>query len=57
MFLNIYATTFNGCYLAHFKPYEDELVHKLDLVNEVTALIMFGISYCFTGLVPNIDHH
>lgn len=48
-------TTLTACYIAHVVPYEEPLVHKLELFNEVTTNIMFSIIYAF-AIVPEKDH-
>jgi hypothetical protein len=48
-------TTVTACYIAHVVPFEDPLVHKLELFNEVTTNILFSMIYSF-AITPKKDH-
>jgi hypothetical protein len=43
----MWLTTLTACYIAHVIPFEEPLVHKLELFNEVCTNIMFSIIYAF----------
>jgi hypothetical protein len=38
-------TTFTACYLAHVKPFKEQLVHRLEIFNEMTTNLMFSMIY------------
>ena len=37
------------CYLIYFRPFEEPLLLKLDIFNEVTTIILVDILTCFSG--------
>jgi len=43
----------SACYLLHFKPFENSLVQKLEVFNEVCSLVMLLLTFCMTDLVPS----
>ena len=49
-------TTMTALYISHVIPFEDPLVHKLEIFNEVCTNIMFSIIYSF-AIVPEKDHN
>ena len=42
--------------MVHFKPFESALVQRLEVFNELTTILLFGIIYCFTALTPHSTH-
>jgi hypothetical protein len=51
----MYLTTLTACYIAHVAPFEERLVHKLELFNEVSTNTMFSLIYAF-AIMPLKDH-
>ena len=51
--LHIIMTIISYAYLAHFKPFEDRIVQKLEVFNEVMFLIMINVLFCFTDIIRN----
>jgi hypothetical protein len=51
----MWLTTLTACYIVHVVPYEEPLVHKLELFNEVTTNLLFSMIYAF-AITPEKDH-
>jgi len=49
--VQIYCTIFSAWYLLEFRPFDDPLVQKLEVFNEVIALSMINLLFCFTDLI------
>ena len=45
----------NVCYLCKFQPFEDRKVLKLEVMNELTNLLLLYHVCCFAGLVPDSE--
>ena len=52
IFMTIYLTQFAAIYLVHYKPFEDPLVQRLEVFNEITTILLLHVIYCFTPLLP-----
>jgi len=50
MLITIYVSTFSASLLLHFKPYENPLLQRLEVFNEVTNLLLFVHAYMLTDL-------
>ena len=49
----IYATNFTGCYLVHFKPFEERFLGRMEIFNEITNILLYGLAYTLTDLPVN----
>lgn len=56
MIISIYATTFSGCYLLHFVPFEEPLQHRLEVFNEVTTILLYSTAYTQAELPRNYEN-
>ena len=45
-----YLTIMSVSFLITFRPYEDKLVEKLDIMNEIILILLIDICYLFTDL-------
>lgn len=46
----IFITLMSGCYILHFKPFEDPLLNKLEAMNELVTLFLINVTYTFTDI-------
>ena len=51
--LMVILTLFNVFFLVHYSPYDDKLIEYLDIVNDVTTIILIDMSYLFTDMISN----
>jgi hypothetical protein len=54
--LSMVVTTLAACFHVHYKPYEDLLLDRLEIFNEVTINLLFSFTYCFTPLTRPETH-
>jgi len=52
--LQIYLTLAQAVYLLHFKPFDNSLVQKLEVYNEICSLFLLACVLCFTDLIPSL---
>ena len=45
----------NLCYLVKYQPFEEKKLLKLEVMNEVTNLILLYQVICFSGLIPEAE--
>lgn len=43
----------SGCYILHFKPFEDPLINRLEAMNETTTLLLIDLICLFTPLIES----
>ena len=55
MAVNFAVGLVNLCYLVKFKPFDDERVNKLEVMNECTNFVMLYHVMCFTDFVPEAE--
>jgi hypothetical protein len=51
----MWLTTLTGCYIAHVAPFQEPLVHKLEVFNEVSTNLMFSLVYALA--ITEEKHH
>ena len=49
-------TTFGAVYLVHFNPFEEPRLQGLEVLNELTTILLLSIVYCFTPLLEKHHH-
>ena len=40
-------------YLVHFKPFEDPLIQKLEVFNEIICVVLIETLFCFTDIITD----
>ena len=48
-------TLLSACYLLQFQPFDDPLLNKLEVVNEVITLFLISVSYTFTDIFDSAE--
>ncbi len=43
----------SACYIILFQPFEEQLINRLEIMNEVTTLLLIHLIYLFTPLVES----
>ena len=46
----------SACYIILFKPFEEQLINRLEIMNEVITLLLIHLIYLFTPLVESEVH-
>jgi hypothetical protein len=54
--MSMVVTTLAASYHVHYKPYEELLLDRLEIFNEVTIILLFSFVYCFTSLTRQETH-
>ena len=50
--LQILMTVIKFAYLIQFQPFEDRLVQKLEIFNEIMLILIIDVMFCFTDIIP-----
>jgi hypothetical protein len=53
--VNILLSLYFACYLAHYRPFADIEMNKLQLINEIAFCILSYHQMCFTDFVPSAE--
>ena len=43
----------SACYITLFKPFEEQLINRLEIMNEVITLLLVHLIYLFTPLIES----
>ena len=53
--LLILLTLCSACYILHIRPFEEELVNNLEVMNETFTLMLLSVMFCFTDLIDDVE--
>jgi len=53
----VVMTTAAAVYFVHFKPMEDQLSYRLEILNEITGMLALSLTFCFSDLVPDSNKY
>lgn len=51
--LTIVLIMFAACYILHFKPFEEQLINRLEVMNETTTLLLVNLIFMFTPIIDS----
>ena len=47
----------SACFLINYSPFEESLPLQLEIVNEITSLLLLYCVACFTDFIPSVHTH
>ena len=53
--LLVLLTMLNACFLMIYSPFEDKLIERLDILNDVVTFLLIDLCYLFTDLWDDIE--
>jgi hypothetical protein len=48
--LSLLITLLAACYIAHFQPFEEPLINRLEVMTEFFTMLLISVVFCFTDL-------
>ena len=51
--LAVYIQIASGCYIILHQPFEEQLMNRLEVMNEVTTLLLVDLIFLFTPLIDS----
>jgi hypothetical protein len=59
LILTVVLIMASACYIVHFKPFEEPLINRLEVMNEVTTLLLVNLIFMFTPIIdsPKVQYN
>jgi hypothetical protein len=57
--MTIVLIMISACYILHFKPFEEPLINRLEVMNETITLLLVNLIFMFTPIIdsPKIQYN